>query len=51
MSNRSHDETDQPLIADDRNYYKVEKRTKAARNCIPEIIFLLWTIDIPFARV
>jgi hypothetical protein len=28
MSNQSNEETDQPLIADDRNYYKVEKWTK-----------------------
>jgi hypothetical protein len=28
MSKWSDDETDQPLIADDRNYYKVEKWTK-----------------------
>ena len=26
--NWSDDETDEPLIADDRNYYKVEKWTK-----------------------
>ena len=28
MSKWSDDETDQPLIADDRNFYKVEKWTK-----------------------
>jgi hypothetical protein len=28
MSKWSEDETDQPLIADHRNYYKVEKWTK-----------------------
>jgi hypothetical protein len=28
MSHRSGEETDNPLLADDRNYYKVEKWTK-----------------------
>jgi hypothetical protein len=28
MSDRSDEETGEPLIADDRNYYKVEKWTK-----------------------
>ena len=28
MSNQSNEETNEPLIADDRNYYKVEKWTK-----------------------
>jgi hypothetical protein len=28
MTNWSDEETDNPLLADDRNYYKVEKRTK-----------------------
>jgi hypothetical protein len=28
MSNRSDEETTEPLIADNRNYYKVEKWTK-----------------------
>jgi hypothetical protein len=28
VSNRSDEETDEPLIANDRNYYKVEKWTK-----------------------
>jgi hypothetical protein len=28
MSNWSDEETDNPLLADDRNYYKVEKWTK-----------------------
>jgi hypothetical protein len=31
MSNQSDEETGEPLIADDRNYYKVEKWTKAGR--------------------
>jgi hypothetical protein len=31
MSNRSDEETDEPLIADHRNYYKVEKWTKDGR--------------------
>jgi hypothetical protein len=29
MSNWSDEETDEPLIADHRNFYKVEKWTKA----------------------
>jgi hypothetical protein len=28
VSNRSDEETDEPLLANDRNYYKVEKWTK-----------------------
>ena len=28
MTDWSHEETDNPLLADDRNYYKVEKWTK-----------------------
>jgi len=28
MNNRSDEETDNPLLADDRNFYKVEKWTK-----------------------
>jgi hypothetical protein len=28
MSNRSNEETDEPLIADHHNYYMVEKWTK-----------------------
>jgi hypothetical protein len=31
MSDRSDEETDEPLLADHRNYYKVEKWTKARR--------------------
>jgi hypothetical protein len=31
MSNWSDEETDEPLLADHRNYYKVEKWTKAGR--------------------
>ena len=28
MNHRSNEETDNPLLADDRNFYKVEKWTK-----------------------
>jgi hypothetical protein len=31
MSNWSDEETDEPLLADHRNYYKVEKWTKDGR--------------------
>jgi hypothetical protein len=31
MSDRSDEETDEPLLADHRNYYKVEKWTKDGR--------------------
>jgi hypothetical protein len=31
MSNWPDEETDEPLLADHRNYYKVEKWTKAGR--------------------
>ena len=31
MTDWSHEETDNPLLADDRNYYKVEKWTKEGR--------------------
>jgi hypothetical protein len=32
MSNRSDEETSEPLLADHRNYYKVEKWTKDGIN-------------------
>jgi hypothetical protein len=31
MSNRSDEETSEPLLADHRNYYKVEEWTKTGR--------------------
>jgi hypothetical protein len=31
MNDRSDEETDEPRLADDRNYYKVEKWTKHGR--------------------
>jgi hypothetical protein len=31
VSNWPHEETDEPLIADHRNYYRVEKWTKEGR--------------------
>jgi hypothetical protein len=49
MNKLSEEETDNPLLADDRNYHKVEKWTKPATK--PKITFLLWTIDILFAQV
>ena len=52
MSNWSDEETDQPLLADHRNYYKMEKWSRDGQRIV-EIVFAGSSLDkarVIFAR-
>jgi hypothetical protein len=44
MSNWSDEETDQPLLADHRNYYKMEKWSRDGQRIV-EIVFAGSSLD------